>query len=141
VWRSGCSVPATRIRWRVAPDVFDDPLDARGTREFLSDPRHHIAVAIDAGFVVGFATAVHYVHPDKPAPELWVNEVGVAPSHQRRGIGKALLGALFARARELGCREAWVLTSRDNEAATAFYAATGGSADDGPTAMYSFPLD
>jgi hypothetical protein len=32
--------------------------------------------------VVGFASAVHYVHPDK-APELWINEVGVAEPGDR----------------------------------------------------------
>ena len=39
----------------VAPDVFDDPLLPAALDEFLHDPRHHLVVAIDAGFVVGFA--------------------------------------------------------------------------------------
>jgi aminoglycoside 6'-N-acetyltransferase I len=110
---------------RVAPDVFDHPVDPRWTSEFFADARHHIAVAIDAGVVVGMATGVHYVHPDKP-PELWVNEVGVAASHQRQGIARALLEALFAHARTLGCREAWVLTEDDNVAARRLYATVGG---------------
>ena len=29
----------------VAPDVFDNAIDPRGTAEFLADPRHHLAVA------------------------------------------------------------------------------------------------
>src|SRR5690554_1295594 len=65
----------------VASGVFDDPVDLERTREFLRDPRHHLVVAIDTGTVVGFVSAVHYVHPDKPAPEMWINEVGVATSH------------------------------------------------------------
>ena len=125
----------------VAADVFDDALDPRAAAEFLADERHHIAVAIDDGVVVGFVSAVHYVHPDKPAPELWVNEVGVAPSHQRRGIGKAMIRAVLEHARGLGCREAWVLTSRDNDAANALYAASGGTADAASTVMYSFRLE
>ena len=67
----------------VARDVFDNPVDPRWTAEFLADPRHHLVVAVERGQVVGMTTAVHYVHPDKP-PELWVNEVGVAP---RIGVG------------------------------------------------------
>ena len=63
---------------RVADDVFDYPIDPRWTAEFLADRRHHLAVALDGDLVVGMASAVHYVHPDKP-PELWINEVGVAP--------------------------------------------------------------
>ncbi len=109
----------------VAPDVFDNPIDPRWTAEFLADPRHHMAVALLGGQVVGMASAVHYVHPDKP-PELWVNEVGVAPSHQGQGIGKQLLQALFARGRALGCSEAWVATGEANTAARRLYAAASG---------------
>ena len=95
---------------RVAAAVFDNLLDERLTAEFLRDPRHHLVVAVEAG-VVGFASAVHYVHPDKPA-ELSVNQVGVAPTHRQRGVGKGLLDALFSTGRQAGCRAAWVLTER-----------------------------
>lgn len=122
---------------RVAPGVFDHAVDARWTAEFLADPRHHIAVALDGGTVVGMASAVHYVHPDK-APELWVNEVGVAPTHRRRGVGRGLLEALFARGRELGCHEAWVLTEGHNSPARRLYHGAGGQ--DEPVVMYSFRL-
>ena len=110
----------------VAPDVFDNAIDPRWTAEFVADPRHHIAVALAGGHVVGMASAVHCVHPDKP-PELWVNEVGVAPSHQRQGVGKQLLDVLFAHGKALGCREAWVGTEPTNIAARRLYAAAGGT--------------
>jgi GNAT superfamily N-acetyltransferase len=110
---------------RVAEDVFDNPIDPNLTREFPADPRHHIAVALDDGVVVGFASGLHYVHPDKPA-ELWINEVGVAPPHRRQGVGGRLMAALLAYGRGLGCVNAWVLTDRDNEAAKALYAKSGG---------------
>ena len=51
---------------RVAPDVFDDPIVPQALQNFLASPHHHLAVAIDQGVVVGFASAVQYVHPDKP---------------------------------------------------------------------------
>ncbi len=114
---------------RVADDVFDNPVDPALAREFLADPRHHIAVAADDGRVVGFASGVHYVHPDKPA-ELWVNEVAVAPSHQRPGLGRAAMTTLLAHGRSLGCVTAWVLTDRDNKAARALYARLGGGEGD-----------
>ena len=126
---------------RVAPDVFDHPVDARWSAEFLADPRHHLAVAVDdeSGLVVGMASGVHYVHPDKP-PELWVNEVGVAPTHQGRGIGRRMLAALLAHARALGCREAWVLTSYDNTPARRMYAAAGGVEEREAPLMITFSL-
>lgn len=110
---------------RVAADVFDHAIDPRWTAEFLADPRHHMAVALVDGQVVGMASAVHYVHPDKP-PELWVNEVGVAAPHRSRGIGRQLVRALFARGRERGCTEAWLGTEDANHAARRMYAAVGG---------------
>jgi ribosomal protein S18 acetylase RimI-like enzyme len=124
----------------VADDVFDDPLDSAATAAFLADPRHHLAVAIDDGVVVGFASAVVYVHPDKPQPELWINEVGVAESHRCRGVGKRLLQALFARGRELGCDEAWVLTDQSNTGARQLYAAAGGHAAPEPALLFAFQL-
>jgi ribosomal protein S18 acetylase RimI-like enzyme len=125
---------------RIAPDVFDDLIDVGQANEFLADPRHHLAVAVDDGLVVGFVSAVHYVHPDKPRPELWINEVGVAATHRRRGLGTRLLRAVFAVARGLGCAEAWVLTDRANTAAMRLYASAG--SPDQPTehVMFTFRL-
>ena len=123
----------------VAPDVFDHAIDARWCAEFFADPRHHLAVAVDDGRVVGMASGVHYVHPDKP-PELWVNEVGVAETHHGQGIGRRLLAALLAHGAALGCTEAWVLTSPDNAAANRMYLAAGGVVSDEPTVMFEFDL-
>ena len=123
----------------VAPDVFDEPIDANWSAEFLADPRHHLAVAIDDGLVVGMASAVHYIHPDKP-PELWINEVGVAETHRRRGVGRQLLQALFDRGRGLGCSEAWVLADQSNTTAHNLYQSVGGRASPEPAIMYEFPL-
>jgi len=124
---------------RVAPDVFDNPVDRRLTAEFLADPRHHLAVALEEGTVVGFASGVHYVHPDKPA-ELWVNELGVASTHRRQGIGTAVLGALLEVGRGLGCVQAWVLTDRENAAAMAVYRSLGGVEAPSLSTMLEFDL-
>jgi ribosomal protein S18 acetylase RimI-like enzyme len=110
----------------VAEDVFDDPIVETAAREFLKDPRHRLVVALDNHFVVGFVSAVIYVHPDKLAPELWINEIGVAPTHHRQGIGKALMQAILEEARKYGCFEAWVLTDRGNLPAMTLYRSAGG---------------
>ena len=123
----------------VAPDVFDEAIDPRLAAEFLDDPRHHLAVAIDEDQVIGFASGVHYVHPDKPA-ELWINEVGVADSHQRRGIGQAVTRALLEHGARLGCGEAWVLTDETNAPARKLYASCGGAASAAPSVMFTFTL-
>lgn len=122
-----------------AEDVFDNPVDEAFAREFLDDPRHHIVAAVSEDRVVGFASAVHYIHPDKP-PELWINEVGVAPSHQGLGIGKAIMKEILSLGRELGCKIAWVLTDRGNEPANRLYRSAGVIADEEDTVMYEFDL-
>jgi aminoglycoside 6'-N-acetyltransferase I len=123
---------------RAADGVFDHAVDSALTAEFLSDPRHHLTIAIDDDRIVGMASGVHYVHPDK-APELWVNEVGVAPSHRGRGLGRRVLGVLLGHARALGCGEAWLLTDDSNAAARRMYAAAGGRETTRQT-MISFDL-
>lgn len=123
---------------RVAPGVFDYEVDEAATREFLADERHHMVVAVDDGVVVGFLSCVHYIHPDKPRPELWLNEVAVAPTHRRRGIASALLREAFALGRRLGCGEAWVLTEPDNVPALGLYTSAGGERKE--QVMFSFRL-
>jgi ribosomal protein S18 acetylase RimI-like enzyme len=121
----------------VREGVFDDSVDGRLAVEYLENPHSHIAVAIEDGFIIGFASGIDYIHPDKPA-QLWVNEVGVAPTHQRRGIGKAVITALIDLASKLGCTEAWVLTEQENTAARGLYKHVGGA--ESHAIMVSFPL-
>jgi len=120
---------------RVAQDVFDRQVDPALAREFLDDPRHHMVVAIEDGVVVGMGSAVDYIHPDKPR-QLWINEMGVAPSHQRRGIGKQILERLLAHGRDLGCTEAWLGTELENEPARRLYESAKGKAE--TFVLYSF---
>ena len=125
----------------VEPGVFDDPIQWERAREFLADPRHHLIVAVHDGSIVGFVSAVHYVHPDKSHPELWINEVGVADGYRGQGIGTAILRAALDVGRRLGCEEAWVLTNRSNEAAMRLYASSGGEAAPEDAVMFTFHLD
>lgn len=124
---------------RVADGVFGHPIDRACAEEVLTDARHHIAVAIDHGMVVGFASAVDYVHPDKPR-EMWINEVAVAPTHRAVGIGKRVLETLLAEAKSIGCVEAWVLTDADNAPANALYLSVGGQEERPGQRMYAFAL-
>ncbi|HEY7769742.1 GNAT family N-acetyltransferase [Longimicrobium sp.] len=122
---------------RVADGVFDYAVDPRWTTEFLTDRRHHMIVARDEGVVVGMISAVDYVHPDK-APQLWINEVGVAPSHQRRGIARRLMEAMLKHGRTIGCTEAWLGTEETNVAARGLYEGVGARGE--PFVLYAFPL-
>jgi aminoglycoside 6'-N-acetyltransferase I len=123
----------------VADDVFDHAIHPQWCAEFFADPRHHLAVALDGDLVVGMASGVHYVHPDK-APELWINEVGVSPTHHNLGIGRQLVATLVAHGAIIGCHEAWVLTSPDNEAAKRMYRAAGAIPDEELNVMFTYRM-
>jgi ribosomal protein S18 acetylase RimI-like enzyme len=122
---------------RVAPEVFDEPIDPVRRAAYLADPRHHLAVAIKDGEVVAQVAGVVYRHPDK-APELFIDEVGVTPALQRHGIARALLDEMLARGKALGCEEGWVGTEHDNAPARALYESYGVPPQ--PFMMYTFPL-
>jgi ribosomal protein S18 acetylase RimI-like enzyme len=134
------SLDDTGVLANVAPGVFDDPIVWERAREFLADPRHNLIVAIHDGIIVGFVSAVHYVHLDKPQPELWINEVGVADGYRGQGIGAALIRETLNVGRRLGCAEAWVLTERSNEAAMRLYTSSGGEVAPEDAVMFTFHL-
>jgi ribosomal protein S18 acetylase RimI-like enzyme len=105
---------------RVAEDVFDEAVRPDLAREFLAEPRFHLVVALDDGVVVGMASGLVHMHPDK-GPEFFVNEIGVATTHLRRGIATRLMRAILAEAKAAGCSEAWVGTETANAPALALY--------------------
>lgn len=124
----------------VGTEVFDHPPQPHWSAEFLADPRHHLAAAFAPdGRLIGFASGVHYLHPDQ-APQLFINEVGVADGWSGQGLGRRLVEALLAHARALGCTQAWVATEPDNHAALALYAKAGGRRDPTPFVLFEFPL-
>lgn len=125
----------------VADDVFDAEVSPHWIASFLNDPRHHLVVAKADGCIIGFVSAVDYVHPDKPR-EMWINEVGVTANWHGQGIAKRMLSMMLDHARNLGCTEAWVLADPDNRAANALYRSVAATDDPEPSAaiMHSFKL-
>jgi ribosomal protein S18 acetylase RimI-like enzyme len=86
-----------------AGHLFDHRVDAEATARFLANPNHHLLVAYDdVGRPVGFVSGVETTHPDK-GTEMFLYELGVDEPARRQGIGRALVEALAALARERGC--------------------------------------
>jgi ribosomal protein S18 acetylase RimI-like enzyme len=108
--------------------LFDHEPGVAATRRFLADPGHHLLVAYDAGGEpVGFVTGVELTHPDK-GTEMFLYELGVDAAARRRGVGRSLVEALAALARERGCYDIWTVTETDNVAARATYLRAGAQA-------------
>ena len=99
-----------------------------------------MVVAVDNDTVIGMASAVEYFHPDKQ-PQLWINEVGVAATHRKRGIGRRMVQALLEVANERGCTFAWLGTDIDNEAAQACFGAVPEVEKPQPFLLYEWDLE
>ncbi len=82
-------------------------------------PARVALVAEIGGRVVGFAIA------SVIAPEAELETIAVAVNEQRRGIGRALLGALFRELAMRGAGEVTLEVRASNGAAQAFYRAHG----------------
>jgi ribosomal protein S18 acetylase RimI-like enzyme len=113
-------------RVKAAEGLFDDPVDLEATRRFLADEANHLVIAYVDGEAAGFVTGTELRHPDKPAPELFLNELGVEMRFRGRGIGTQLVEKLWDVAQGRGCRGMWVLTDEDNAVALRVYQNAGG---------------
>ncbi|MGB0111617.1 MAG: GNAT family N-acetyltransferase [Ilumatobacteraceae bacterium] len=112
-----------RLFEAVADDVFDDVIDVDQLTAFV-DAGQLMVVAVDDGTVVGQVQAMVQYHVDGP-PQLYVDNLGVASSHQRRGIARSLVSDVVAWSSEVGCVETWILTDLDNDGANGFYRSIG----------------
>jgi ribosomal protein S18 acetylase RimI-like enzyme len=113
-------------RVKAAERLFDDLVDLDATRRFLGDSANHLLIAYVDDMPAGFVSGTELVHPDKSAPELFLNELGVDEAYRGRGIGKALVARLWELGRSRGCTGMWVLTDDANVAAQRVYAGAGG---------------
>jgi putative acetyltransferase len=92
------------------------PDDARG-------PRARFVVARLDGHPVGCGAIRPLDAPDDPTAE--IKRMYVAPEARGKGVGRAVLGALLALARELGYRRAILETGNRNLDAMALYERAG----------------
>ncbi len=123
----------------VDEDVFDNKVQPELLSAFLANPANLLVVAVADGQVVGMASGITYVHPDKPLA-LFINEVGVSNTFHRKGIGRRLVSALIETGTKLGCVEAWVATELNNEPARALYETLGGVPDEDHSVVYVYTL-
>jgi ribosomal protein S18 acetylase RimI-like enzyme len=95
----------------------------------LADPRTLMLVAFDGEQPVGFVLAHELPRRHGERANLFIYEIDVAESHQRRGIASTLLSRLAELARERGIRTGFVLTEPGNGPANALYRSAGGATD------------
>lgn len=107
---------------KIAGDVFDEAIEPAFLQRYLADPGHALLVAVDGGLVVGQIRGIVHLQPDR-ASDLYIDNLGVSPAHQRQGIATRLVSALVAWGKAHGCTYVWVATEPDNDSGVPFYKA------------------
>lgn len=98
-------------------------------RKILADEKAQVLVVEVGERPVGYVvvrevrSAGHTYH--HPMAHMLVDELAVAPAFRRRGLGRALMNAVEARARELRLDTIVLDVRAHNQAAKAFYEALG----------------
>jgi aminoglycoside 3-N-acetyltransferase I len=112
---------------------------------FLANPANFLLIGVavaEDGLEepVGYLLAYRLQRPDRQAAQMFIYEVDVAEAWRRRGLASALLEEIRRLARAEGMFEAFVLTSRGNEAARRLYTRTGAVVEDDAALLYVYPL-
>jgi ribosomal protein S18 acetylase RimI-like enzyme len=94
--------------------------------KFLSNSQHILLSAELDNLPVGQVIAYILDRWDKNESMLFLYSIDVAETHQRRGIGKALIAAVRKIGQAQGCSEAFVFTNESNLPAMQLYQSTGG---------------
>lgn len=105
------------------------PSDPVQVRVWLAEMIDRDDVVVLVAGELGYCLCVEQRRPASPFTHphhsLHVDQLAVAPDHQGRGIGRALMAAAEALGRERGCTELDLTVRADNAGARAFYAALG----------------
>jgi GNAT superfamily N-acetyltransferase len=113
-------------------DTRDPPLEddaaqqCEGFRAIAADPNHALYVAELAGAPVGsFQLSFLPVVARRGAWRAMIESVRVAPEHQGKGIGAAMMRWAIARADERGCALVQLTSDANRPAAHRFYERLG----------------
>lgn len=104
--------------------------EVRATRELMHEalfgrrPSAQSLIAELDGEAAGYALFFQTFSTFLALPGVWLEDLFVRPEWRRRGVGRALLAAVAARAHELGGRLEWAALDW-NELALDFYASLG----------------
>jgi ribosomal protein S18 acetylase RimI-like enzyme len=107
-------------------------------REFLSNDRNYVFVAMENGLTVGLLYAYRLQRIDRKQDSMFLYEIEVVEKYRSQGVGSALVEELKDICRNENIMKMWVVTNRSNEPAMRLYAKTGGDESIGGSDQVSF---
>jgi GNAT superfamily N-acetyltransferase len=109
----------------VKPDAWDEKRAAVALREAIESHDSTVLVAEDGEELIGFLTAYLDLHSVRFGHRAWVEDFAVRPDRRSQGVGKALLDAAKAWARERGATHLELDSAEPREDAHRFYEREG----------------
>ena len=114
-------------------EVFEEKKTASVKKTYLNtlldNPTFIALVALDGIKVIGGLTAYELPMLAKAKPEIFIYDVAIKSEYQRKGIGRKLIAALLALAKEKGANEVFVAAHTEDTHALKFYKSLGGNAE------------
>lgn len=132
-------VALARAAFAAMADGFDDtwmPLSDAYLTGLLSRSDMLVLAAFDGDTVIGGLTAHVLPMTRSEAREVFIYDLAIASSHQRRGAGSALVRHVRALAASLHADNVFVPADVEDEHAARFYRREGGEAAD--VTMFTF---
>ena len=86
---------------------------------FLSRPENYLIIATDCDLPIGYLVAYLLERVDRDQTMMFLYEICVAESHQRLGVGTAMIQLLKSHCRQQRVMKMWVHTNKSNAAAVA----------------------
>ena len=99
------------------------PAITQATWERFFDPAEpvHALVAEDAGAVVGLVHYLFHRSTSRIEPVCYLQDLFTAPELRGRGVGRALIEGVYARARDAGASRVYWQTRENNAAGRRLY--------------------
>ena len=107
------------------PAAWDERRAAVALRQAIDSHDACVLLAEDGGALIGFCTGYQDLHSVRFGYRAWVEDLAVDPEHRSQGVGKALLDAAKAWARERGATHLELDSAEPRADAHRFYEREG----------------
>ncbi len=119
--------------------IFEEPqqtLSENYIQRLLQSKNFWAIAAFKGDELLGGLTAHTLPMTRSESVEIFVYDIAVQPSHQRQGVGKALVLALLTSAKHDGVKVVFVSADNEDKHAIEFYKAVGGTP--APVTFFTF---
>jgi GNAT superfamily N-acetyltransferase len=107
------------------PGAWDERRAGAALGQAIDSHDSVVLVAEDAGALIGFLTAYQDLHSVRFGYRAWIEDFAVDPDRRSQGVGKALLDAAKAWARERGASHLELDSAEPRKDAHRFYEREG----------------